>query len=396
MASKRDYYEVLGVDRSATADQIKSAYRKLAMKYHPDRNPNDASAKEKFTEISEAYEVLSNKEKRQRYDQFGHEGVNFGPGGFDFGRDFSHAQDIDLQDILGSIFGGAFGGGFSSFFGGGGGRRRAADPNAPQRGDDMSMDLEIDFDEALYGSTRTLRLDLPDQCPDCRGTGAAAGAGRTSCPSCHGQGQMYMRNGIFQMRQTCPRCGGTGFVIEKPCKRCRGEGRISGKHTIDLHIPKGVDTGSRLRLSGKGGGGLRGGANGDFYVQIYVKPSAIYEREGQDLYVDVPVSPVVLALGGDIDVPTPDGIASLPVPPATANGKVFRLHGKGMGSVRAPDMRGDLFARVMCETPVRLDSKQREALNACARLFKRDNFPGAEDLERKAKTMLEHKKSLEK
>ena len=207
MADKRDYYEVLGVAKSATADEIKSAYRKLAMKYHPDRNPDNPEAKEKFTEISEAYEVLSNPEKRQRYDQFGHQGVNFGPGGFDFGRDFSHFQDVDLGDILGSIFGGGGGGGFSSFFGGGR-QRRQADPNAPRRGDDMTFRLEIDFDEAIFGSERTIDLTLPSQCPDCGGSGAAAGSKRVTCKTCGGRGVVIGGGGFFQVRQTCPTCGG--------------------------------------------------------------------------------------------------------------------------------------------------------------------------------------------
>lgn len=276
MSDKRDYYEVLGVAKGASADEIKSAYRKLAMKYHPDRNPGDESAKAKFQEASEAYEVLSNPEKRQRYDQFGHQGVNFGPGGFDFSRDFSHSQDVDLSDILNSVFGGAMGGGgfdFSGMFGGG---RRRADPSAPQRGSDMSMDLEIDFEEALFGSERTIELTVPEQCHECGGTGAAHGSRRTKCPTCGGRGAVIRGNGIFQVRQTCPRCGGEGSVVERPCPSCGGSGQSRAKRKVALRIPRGVDTGSRLRLAGKGGGGLRGGENGDLYVVVRVRDSEIF------------------------------------------------------------------------------------------------------------------------
>ena len=250
MAEKRDYYEVLGVDKSASADQIKSAYRKLAMKWHPDRNPDNPEAKDKFSEISEAYEVLSNPDKRAKYDQFGHQGVNFGPGGFDFNRDFSHFQDIDLGDILGSIFGGGRGGfgGFGDFFGGG---RHTADPNAPQRGEDMSLELSIDFNEALFGSERNLDLNLPGQCSHCKGTGAADGGKRISCPTCGGKGVVIGGSGFFRVRQTCPNCSGTGTVVEKPCRHCEGSGHVRTPSKMTLRIPKGVDSGSRLRLNGK-------------------------------------------------------------------------------------------------------------------------------------------------
>ena len=355
MAEKRDYYEVLGVAKTASADEIKSAYRKLAMKYHPDRNPGDDSAKAKFQEASEAYEVLSNPEKRQRYDQFGHQGVDFGPGGFDFGRDFSHFQDVDLNDILSSVFGSMGGGGFSEFFGGGRRSRRQADPNAPRRGEDMTFRLDIDFDEAMFGSERTIDLTLPDQCPDCKGTGSADGKFRT-CSTCGGHGVVIGGSGFFQVRQTCPTCGGAGQVIDKPCRKCRGDGHVRTPRHIALKIPAGVDTGSRLRLAGQGGGGLRGGANGDLYVLLGVRDSDIFVRDGLDLGVKVPVSQVTAALGGTVDVSAPQGEAQIKIPAGTPNGKVLRLRGKGVPSLRggAP---GDLNARLVVEVPANLDRK---------------------------------------
>ena len=391
MAEKRDYYEVLGVAKSASADEIKSAYRKLAMKYHPDRNPDNADAKEKFTEISEAYEVLSNPEKRQRYDQFGHQGVNFGPGGFDFGRDFSHFQDVDLNDILSSFFGG---GGFSSFFGGSR-REQRPDPNSPRRGDDMTFRLDIDFDEAVFGSERTLDLTLPSQCDECGGTGASQGSKRVSCKTCGGRGVVIGGSGFFQVRQTCPNCGGEGTVIEKPCKKCRGTGHVTKPQQISLKIPAGVDSGSRLRLSGKGGGGLRGGENGDLYVLLNVRESDIFEREGQDLYLDLPVSPVTAALGGTVSVPTPEGEAQLKIPEGTPNGKIFRLRGKGVPSLRG-GFPGDLDVRIVIEVPVNLDKRQRAALEEFGKAVRNDSFPAAQTLANRVKVFFSHRDKLKK
>ena len=322
MAEKRDYYEVLGGAKTASADEIKSAYRKLAMKYHPDRNPGDKAAEEKFKEAAEAYDVLHDPEKRQRYDQLGHQAFQGGAGGYGPGG----MNMDDIFSMFGDIFGGR-GGGFSGGFGGfeemfGGGRRqqRRADPNGPRRGDDMTFRLEIDFDEAIFGSERELELTLPEQCSECGGTGAAAGSRRVTCKTCGGAGVVIGGSGFFQVRQTCPTCGGEGSVLEKPCRKCRGTGHVSAPRKIALKIPAGVDDGSRLRLAGKGGGGLRGGENGDLYVQLSVRESDIFEREGQYLGVDIPVSPVLAALGGTVSVPTPEGEAQPKIPAGTPNG----------------------------------------------------------------------------
>lgn len=393
MAEKRDYYEVLGVAKDATADQIKSAYRKLAMKYHPDRNPDNPEAKEKFTEISEAYEVLSNAEKRQAYDQFGHQGVNFGPGGFNFGRDFSHFQDVDLNDILSSFFGG---GGFSQHFGGWGGARqqRKVDPNAPRRGDDMTFRLEVEFDEAVFGSERTIDLQLPAECEECHGTGSADGK-RVTCKTCGGRGVVVGGSGFFQIRQTCPTCGGEGSMIEKPCKKCHGSGMTTKAQHIALKIPAGVDTGSRLRLAGKGAGGLRGGEPGDLYVHLQVGESDIFERDGTDLYVDIPVSPVDAALGCTVEVPTPDGTAELKLPPGTMNGKILRLREKGLVGLRGGP-RGDLHVRIVFEVPVDLDRKTKAALEDFRKHQKTSNFPEQERFRQKARVFFAHKEKLQK
>ena len=397
MAEKRDYYEVLGVAKTASADEIKSAYRKLAMKYHPDRNPGDKAAEEKFKEAAEAYDVLHDPEKRQRYDQFGHQAFQGGAGGYGPGG----MNMDDIFSMFGDIFGGR-GGGFSGGFGGfeemfGGGRRqqRRADPNGPRRGDDMTFRLEIDFDEAIFGSERELELTLPEQCSECGGTGAAAGSRRVTCKTCGGAGVVIGGSGFFQVRQTCPTCGGEGSVLEKPCKKCRGTGHVSAPRKIALKIPAGVDDGSRLRLAGKGGGGLRGGENGDLYVQLSVRESDIFEREGQYLGVDIPVSPVLAALGGTVSVPTPEGEAQLKIPAGTPNGKVFRLRGKGVPSLRGGPA-GDLDARIVFEVPTNLDRKQRAALEEFQKLSSASTFPAAQSFANKTKVFFAHRDKLRK
>ena len=397
MADKRDYYEVLGVAKTASADEIKSAYRKLAMKYHPDRNPGDKAAEEKFKEAAEAYDVLHDPEKRQRYDQLGHQAFQGGAGGYGPGG----MNMDDIFSMFGDIFGGR-GGGFSGGFGGfeemfGGGRRqqRRADPNGPRRGDDMTFRLEIDFDEAIFGSERELELTLPEQCSECGGTGAAAGSRRVTCKTCGGAGVVIGGSGFFQVRQTCPTCGGEGSVLEKPCRKCRGTGHVSAPRKIALKIPAGVDDGSRLRLAGKGGGGLRGGENGDLYVQLSVRESDIFEREGQYLGVDIPVSPVLAALGGTVSVPTPEGEAQLKIPAGTPNGKVFRLRGKGVPSLRGGPA-GDLDARIVFEVPTNLDRKQRAALEEFQKLSSASTFPAAQSFANKTKVFFAHRDKLRK
>ena len=395
MAEKRDYYEVLGVAKGASADEIKSAYRKLAMKYHPDRNPGDKAAEEKFKEAAEAYDILHDPEKRQRYDQFGHQAFDGGAGGFGAGG----MNMDDIFSMFGDIFGGRGGGGgfggFEGFFGGGGRSRRAADPNAPRRGDDMTFRLDIDFDEAIFGSERTLELTLPAQCPECRGSGAAAGSKRVTCRTCGGAGAVIGGSGFFQVRQTCPTCGGEGSVIEKPCKKCRGTGHVNTPQKISLKIPAGVDNGSRLRLAGKGAGGLRGGANGDLYVLLGVRESDIFARDGLDLGVDIPVSPVTAALGGTVSVPTPEGEAQLKIPAGTPNGKVFRLRGKGVPNLRG-GAAGDLDARIVFEVPANLDRKQREALENFQKLVSGGTFPQQQSFANKTRIFFSHRDKLRK
>ena len=397
MADKRDYYEVLGVSKTATADEIKSAYRKLAMKYHPDRNPGDKVAEEKFKEAAEAYDVLHDPEKRQRYDQFGHAGMN--GGGFGgFGQGGMNMDDI--FSMFGDIFGGRGGGGggfggFGDFFGGGRQRRQAADPNAPRRGDDMTFHLDIDFDEAIFGSEREIELTLPAECDECGGSGAAAGSKRTTCRTCGGSGVVIGGGGFFQVRQTCPHCGGEGSVIEKPCRKCRGTGHVEKPQKISLRIPAGIDDGSRLRLAGKGGGGLRGGENGDLYVRIGIRESEIFDRDGQDLGVEIPISPVTAALGGTVEVPTPNGAAQLKIPAGTPSGKVFRLRGGGVPSLRGGSP-GDLHARVVIEVPTGLDRKQRAALEEFQKLAKDSTFPAAQTLANKVRIFYSHRDKLRK
>ncbi len=390
MATKSDYYEVLGVSRTASADELKKAYRKLAMQHHPDRNPDNKEAAEKFKEICEAYEVLSDTDKRHRYDQYGHDGMKsaFGPGGFDFGRDFTHSGDF--QDIFENLFGGGFG----DLFGGGGGRRRARNPNAAQRGDDLRFDLEIDFEEALFGSEREVDLSVNDACEACHGSGAAAGASREPCRQCGGHGFVVVGGGFIQMRQTCPVCNGEGSIIRNPCKKCGGSGRVKTPRHIALRIPKGVETGSRLRLTGKGESGLRGGPAGDLYVVLHVREHDIFERHDDDLVCTVHVSPAVAALGGDIDIPTPDGFARIKLPAGTPNGKVFRLRDKGMPNLNGGT--GDLHVRVDLEVPQHLSSKQKRLLEDFAAQTSADNFPESAKLNKDVEKFFARRDTLRK
>jgi molecular chaperone DnaJ len=389
VAAKKDYYELLGVGRTASDAEIKKAYRKLAMKYHPDRNAGDKDAEGKFKEVSEAYEVLSDSAKRQKYDQYGHEGLksSFGPGGFNFEQDFTHASD--LQDILGSIFGE---GGFGDFFGGG---RTSGRRHGPRRGSDLRFDLEIDLEEAAFGSERKIKLPVSDECEKCKGTGIGPGGRREPCRHCGGDGAVLSGGMLFQVRQTCPICQGEGTIIKKPCRPCGGSGRVKTRRNLALKIPRGVATGSRLRLSGKGDAGSLGGPPGDLYVVVHVNQHELFERRGDDLYCEIPVQFDTATLGGEIQVPTIDGYAKLKIASGTEAGKVFRLKGKGLVNIDGYG-RGDLHVRVMVEVPVKLGSAQKKLLQAYKESISDSNHPVARHFHELAEAFYDRKKAMEK
>ena len=335
--SKRDYYEVLGVGRNASEQEIKKAYRRIAMKYHPDRNSEDSQATEKFKEAAEAYEVLSDGEKKSAYDRFGHAGVDpqMGGGGGGF------------SDIFGDVFGDIFGGG---------GRSRG-----PQRGSDLRYNLSVSLEDAVRGTTVSIKIPTLVSCDDCDGSGARKGSAPSNCGTCGGAGQVRMQQGFFAVQQTCPQCRGRGKVIADPCQSCRGQGRVEKQKTLSVKVPPGVDNGDRIRLSGEGEASPDGGMPGDLYVQIAVKEHPIFERDGRHLYCEVPISIVDAALGGELEVPTLDGRVKLKVPAETQTGKLFRLRGKGVKPVRGGPL-GDLLCRVVVETPVKLNRRQKELL----------------------------------
>ncbi len=345
--SKRDYYEVLGVSKTADAAEIKKAYRRLAMKYHPDRNKDDESAEAKFKEAKEAYEILHDEEKRSAYDRFGHDGVSASAAG---ARGFGGAEGF--ADIFGDVFGDIFGGGRGR---GGGG---------PQvfRGADLGYELKLDLETAVAGDNVT--IDVPTQvgCQSCDGSGARKGTTPTACTACQGTGQVRMQQGFFSIQQTCPACKGAGKTITDPCPDCHGRGRVRQTRTLSVKVPAGVDDGDRIRLSGEGEAGRNGGPPGDLYVEIRVKPHKLFEREGADLSCEVPLSFVTATLGGEVELPTLDGHVSLKIPAGTQSGKLFRLRGKGVATVRDPRV-GDLFAQVVVETPVNLTSEQKDMLS---------------------------------
>lgn len=351
--AKRDYYEVLGVERDASEQAIKKAYRRLAMKFHPDRNPDDADAEEKFKEASEAADVLLDSEKRQAYDQFGHSAVDGSAGGAGFGGFGGAGGSFSsiFEDVFGDIFGGA-----------GGGRR-----GGPTRGADLRYVLTLDLEEAVRGCNPKIKVPTLVECMECLGSGAAKGTSPVECPQCGGLGQITARQGIFSIQQTCPRCGGAGKIITDPCQACNGQGRVQEQKTLSVKVPPGVDTGDRIRLAGQGEAGSMGGPSGDLYVQIEVRPHDIFERHGEHLYCDVPVSFVDAALGGELEVPTLDGRVNLKIPAETQTGKQFRLRGKGVNvtQVRGGGT-GDLYCRVILETPVNLTGKQKDLLKEFA------------------------------
>ncbi|TJY55788.1 molecular chaperone DnaJ [Sinimarinibacterium sp. CAU 1509] len=341
--SKRDYYEVLGVARDASDDELKKAYRKLAMKFHPDRNPGDHTAEEAFKEISEAYEVLTDEQKRAIYNRHGHEGLNRGGGGGGFGGTGGFA------DIFGDVFSDIFGGG------GGGGR------SGPRRGADLRYMMELTLEQAVFGSTETIRIPSWHDCETCNGHGTADGKRAGDCSTCHGSGQVRVQQGFFVLQQTCPQCRGRGSMVTDPCKTCRGAGKVRDEKTLEVKIPPGVDTGDRIRLNGEGEPGEQGAGSGNLYVQINVKPHEIFERDGNDLYCSVPISIVTAALGGQLDVPTLEGKAQIDIPEGTQSGRQFRLRGRGVRSVRSSGT-GDLYCTVTVETPVKLSKPQKELL----------------------------------
>ncbi len=356
--NKRDYYEVLGVDRSASEDELKKAYRKAAKKYHPDLNPGDAQAEKSFKEVNEAYEVLSDKEKRARYDQFGHAGVdpNFGAGGGYGGGGFNgdFGDFGDLGDIFGSFFGGGFGGG---------GRR--SNPNAPRRGNDASAAVNISFEEAAKGCTKTVKVTKIDTCDECGGSGAQKGTNSKTCPVCHGSGQVTSAQrtpfGVFQTQTVCNHCHGSGKVIENPCSRCNGKGRI--RHTVEekVEIPAGIDDGQVINLRGKGDSGVNGGPSGDLRINVNVRPHPIFQRSGYDVFCEIPITFTEAALGADITVPTLDGKVKFTIHEGTQPGDEFKLKGKGIQRLNYSG-KGDQYVKIVVEIPKNLSREQKEIL----------------------------------
>jgi molecular chaperone DnaJ len=376
--AKRDYYEILGVARTAEADEIKKAYRKLAVKYHPDKNPGDKTAEEKFKELSEAYEALNDPQRRAAYDQYGHAAFDRrAGGGFARGGGGFH----DPFEIFREVFGG--GNMFDDLFGGG-----RSDPSQPQRGDDLRYDMEITFEEAAHGTEKEISVTKPDRCDVCHGSGAESGSKTKTCPTCGGRGQIISSRGIFSIAQTCPHCQGAGRVIEKPCKACHGAGRRESTSKIKLRIPAGVDTGSRLRSAGNGEAGLRGGPSGDLYVVLHVKPHAIFQRDGDDLLCEVPVSFVQAALGAEIEVPTLSGKSQISIPAGTQPGTMFRLKGKGIKNVQGYG-HGDLHVRINVEVPTHLTAAQKAKLQEFSGLCNGKESPISQSFFEKAKNLFQ-------
>ena len=367
MADKRDYYEVLGLNKGASDEEIKKAYKKQARKYHPDLNPDNKEAEEKFKEVNEAYEVLSDPNKKSRYDQFGHAGVdpNFGAGGygggFDGGFDFG-----DLGDIFGSFFGGGFGGG---------GRR--TNPNAPQRGESIRLSVSITFEEAAFGCEKEVSVERMDQCSTCHGNGCAPGTTPETCPDCHGTGQVQVRRqtpmGVFATTSPCGRCGGKGKIIHQPCSDCRGTGSVRKRKTIKASIPAGIDNGQTISIRGQGHAGKNGGPAGDLLITVTVKPHELFRREGTSVLCDAPITFAQAVLGAELEIPTIDGKVKYDLPEGTQSGTTFCLKGKGIPSINGRG-RGDQYVTVYIETPRNLNKEQKEALKKFAEAVGDTNY----------------------
>jgi len=383
--SKRDYYEILEVSRTASETEIKSSYRRLAMKYHPDRNPGDQVAEEKFKEAAEAYAILCDAEKRSLYDRFGHAGVKSAGGG-GAGFDPSVFQEFgDFADILGNMFG------FGDLFGGGGRRR-----GGPQRGADLRYDLEISFEEAARGAETVIQIPRQETCETCSGSGSAPGSQAATCPQCRGQGQVRFQQGFFTVARTCPQCRGAGKIITKPCQTCRGAGRVTKEKKLTVKIPAGIATGQQLRLQNEGEGGTAGGPAGHLYVVVHVQEHPFFRRDGVNLFCEIPVNFTTVALGGDVQVPTLDGTETVKVPEGTQTGTTLRLKGKGMPDVGGRG-RGDLFATVQVRTPKKLSREQRKIVEQLADALPKEKFeprPRGEDDAQEERNLFDRVKDM--
>jgi molecular chaperone DnaJ len=371
--SKADYYEVLGVSRDASEAELKTAYRKLAMKYHPDRNPGDAAAEERFKEASEAYGVLSDADKRAAYDRYGHASTSSGFGGGGFGGPFADATDI--SDIFGDLFG--------EMFGGGGGRRGG---QRVQRGEDLRFDVTIEFEEAVFGKDAEVKVRRRESCSTCRGVGTTSGRGPTVCPQCQGRGQVRYQQGFFAVARTCANCGGTGSIITDPCSTCRGETRVVREFQMKVKVPAGVEDGTRIRYSGEGEAGKFGGPRGDLYVVLTVKPHDFFERDGTDLHCVVPISFPQAALGAEIEIPGLDGDVTLKIPEGTQSGKEFRIRNKGVPHLNDHG-RGDLVVQVLVQTPKKLSRAQRDLVKQLGESMNVENKPHSRGMLSKMKDL---------
>ena len=378
--SDKDFYEVLGVERGASADEIKKAYRKLAIKYHPDKNPGDKNAEEKFKEISNAFEILKDEEKRQKYDQFGHDAFQ-GGGGFSRGVD-----PFDLfKDVFGSGGGGGFGSIFDDFFGGSSG----GGSNEGSRGSDLRVSVSITLEQAATGVEKEIKYHHHGECSKCDGSGASAGSGKVMCSTCGGLGQVASNQGFISIRRTCPTCSGTGVKIENPCQHCNGEGRIRKQGTVKVKIPAGVSHGNRLCSRGRGDAGSRGGPAGDLYVDVNIEDHALFERDEDDLFYDLQIPYVLAALGGTIEVPTLDGKISLKIPSGTQSNKTFRLKNHGMPNLRYSSRKGDLYVKISILVPTKLSKEQKDSLIQFAKSCGEENFSETDGFLGKAKKFFE-------